>query len=309
MARPIALLLFTVSLVLISGCIGEQTTSGDGVVIEKFLSNPSEMYSGESFQLQLMVRNIGSVDAGNVRFDLSNIGTTYESKGLEISCEPECSEPIERFIAPDPQAGTTGESITCIWNCLAPEDVPRNAKITFNPVLRVYYDYESAIAKTITIVSEEELKSVQAQGKPLPSETMSLTTGPVKLSVQMRSPVKYVESTDKVTFPISIGIENVGGGVACYPDCGEPQNWDRVFLEMDPESGVSLYDCDLGMFNEIGLWEGRTRTIVCDGEISLFSEIEKGRWGAINLLQKTLRIKSIYEYFADTSTSLTVTGF
>jgi len=296
------------SMVLLSGCTGPQTTSGKGIVIENFISNPSEMYSGESFDLQLMIRNTGSVDAENVRFDLSNVGTTYENKGLEISCESECEEVIERFLAPDPEAGTIGESKTCIWKCSAPEEIPRNAKITFNPSMRVYYDYECGIVKSVTIVSEDELKSIQAQGRPLPSETSDLTGGPVRLSIQMRSPVKYLKDSDKVEFPISISVENTGGGVACHPSCNDPENWNKVFLEMDPQSGMSLKDCDVGMFNEVDLWEGRERTIVCDGELSLFS-ITGDRWGGVNILQKTLNVKATYEYFTDATTSLTVTGY
>jgi len=247
------------------------------------------------------IRNAGSVDARNVRFELSNTETTYGNRGTEISCEPDCLGVIERFLAPDPQAGTTGESKTCVWKCFAPEDLPRNAKITFNPILRVYYAYESTIVKSATIVSEDELRSIQAQGKPLPNEITSLTGGPIKLSIQMRSPVKYVERTGKVTFPVSISIENVGGGVACYPNCNDPKNWDKVFLEIDPESGMNLKDCDTGMFNEVDLWEGRSRTVVCDGEMLIPQRI--------NLLQKTLKIKARYEYFIDASTSLTVTGY
>jgi len=308
MSKSIPLFSLVFCLVLISGCIGPQATSERGIVIENFLSNPSEMYSGEHFDLQLMIRNTGSVDARNVRFDLFNIGATYADKGLEISCKPECAEVIERLLAPDPHAGTTGESKTCIWKCSTPEDIPRNAKITFNPNIRVFYDYEGNIVKSVTIVSEDELKSTQVQGKPLPSETTSLTGGPIKLGIHVRSPVKYIKDADKVEFPISISIENSGGGVPCYPSCSEPENWDKVFLEMDPQSGINLKDCDVGMFNEVDLWEGRERTVVCDGEISLFS-VTGDRWGGINILQKTLKIKATYEYFTDSTTSLTVTGF
>ncbi|NIO22455.1 MAG: hypothetical protein GTN38_00325 [Candidatus Aenigmarchaeota archaeon] len=307
MTKPAQLTLLVFCLVLLSGCVGQQTTSGNGIVIESFVSNPSEMYSGEPFNLQLMIRNTGSVDAGNVRFELSNIGATYENRGLEISCKTECSEVIERFLAPDPRAGTTGESKTCIWKCSAPEDIPRNSKITFNPSLRVYYDYESNIVKSVTIISESELRSIQAQGRSLPSETTSLTAGPVKLSIQMRSPVRYIEDTNKVEFPISISIENAGGGVACYPTCDDSVNWNKVFLETDPESGMNLKDCEVGMYDEVDLWEGRSRTVVCDGEISLFSEGDK--WTGINILKKTLKIRATYEYFTDAATSLTVTGF
>ncbi|NIO21505.1 MAG: hypothetical protein GTN76_12385 [Candidatus Aenigmarchaeota archaeon] len=308
MARTIQSLLLIFCLILVSGCIGQQTSSGDGLVIENFVSNPSEIYSGESFQLQLMVRNTGISDAKNVRFELSNIGTTYGSRGLEISCEPECLDVIQSLLAPDPQAGTTGESRTCIWNCFAPQDVPRNAKLTFNPNLRIYYDYENTIVKSVTIVSEDELRSIQSQGIPLPSEVVSPSGGPVTLSIQMRSPVKYIENSNTVTFPIAITIENVGGGVACHPSCSDPKNWNKVFLGLGPESGMNLKDCEIVMYNEIDLWEGRSRTIVCDGELSLFSEMS-GRRTGINLLQKTLEIKASYEYFVDTSTSITVTGF
>jgi hypothetical protein len=308
MKKAITLVLIVFCSILVSGCTGPQTPTGSGIIIENFVSYPSEMYSGESFNLQLMARNAGSFDARNVRFELSNVGTAYENKGLEIACETECPHVIDRFLAPDPQAGTTGESVTCIWKCSAPEDIPRNERLVFNPNIRVYYYYESSIVKSVTIASEDELRSLNAQGRPLPSETTSLTEGPIRLGIQTRSPVKYTEKANEVAFPISISIENVGGGVACYPSCSDPANRDRILLEMGPESGISLKDCGTWMYNEVDLWEGRTRTVVCDGEISLFSEIGD-KWGGLNILKKTLNMKASYEYFTDASTSLTVTGY
>jgi hypothetical protein len=308
MKKTIPLVLIVFCLVLVSGCTGPQTPAGSGIVIEDFVPYPSEMYSGESFNLQLMVRNTGSFDARNVRFELSNIGTAYGNKELEIVCETECPHVIDRFLAPDPQAGTTGESMTCIWKCFAPEEIPRNERLVFNPNDRVHYYYESSIVKSVTIASEDELRSLLMQGRSLPSETTSLTEGPIRLGIQMRSPVKYSEKANEVTFPISISIENVGGGVACYPSCSNPANRDRVLLEMGPESGMILKDCGTWMYNEVDLWEGRARTVVCDGEISLFSETGD-KWGGLNILRKTLNMKATYEYFTDASASMTVTGY
>jgi len=308
MSKPINLifLLLVCAAVLVSGCTGRQSAlGGNGVVIEEFSADPPDLYSGEPFQLKLMVRNAGPLDAKNVRFELSN--TKTRSEGLEITCKPECRGVLERLLAPDPQAGTSGESVNCIWKCNAPENVPRNAEILFNPEVRVYYTYESSVVSSVTILSTEELRSLQSRGEPLPSETISLAEGPIRLRLQMRSPVRYTEGTGKVTFPLSIHIENVGGGVACYPDCMSTENWDKVFLELDQQSEMNLKDCDVGMFNEVGLWRGKSRTIVCDAEIPLFSEA--GRRVDINILKKTIKIKASYEYFTDSVTSVRVRGY
>ncbi len=307
MAKPsdFIFLLVVCMIVLISGCAGRQTASGGmGVIIEEFSADPSDVYSGEPFQLKLMVRNTGPFDAENVMFELSN--TKTHTKGLEITCKPECRGVVERLLAPDLQAGTSGESMTCIWRCKAPENIPRNAEVLFNPEVRVYYVYESNVAKSVTILSVEELRSVQG-GKPLPSETLSHTEGPIRLDIRMRSPVRYVEGTGKVTFPLSIHIENVGNGVACYPDCIDTNNWNKVFLELDPESEMNLKDCDVGMSNEVSLWKGKSRTIVCDAEIPVFPE--GGRRTDVNILQKIIKIKASYEYFTDSTTSVRVRGY
>ncbi len=292
------------SLVLVSGCISGPITSGEGLVIENFVSSPSEVYAGEPFQLQLMVRNKGTSNARNVRFELSNIGTTYGGEESEISCNPECAGLIEYMLAPQPESGTTGESKTCIWQCTAPSNIPRNIAVTFSPSVRVTYEYESNTARSATIVSEEELRSLETQGKAITSETTSISNAPIRLDIEMRSPLKYNEKTGMITFPISIGIENTGEGVACYPSCGNPEDWNKVFLEMDPSSGVNLKDCNAGIFSSVNLWEGRERSIVCDGEIML-ANIKQTK---TNILKKTLKIKAKYEYFTDATTSVKVTG-
>jgi hypothetical protein len=211
-----SLILPFILIIASSGCIstGNPAGSGQGVIIENFEPDFAKVYAGENFKLQAKVKNIGSVDAEKVYPKLFNVmGGTGQN--FEISCQinDECG--CANLLAPDPERGTLGGSLSCIWECKAPKGIEKGMTVTFNPSVRLYYIYNTNTIKSITIASQDELRTIQNEGKPLPSETVSTTSGPVQMDIVVNGPIRYLSDEGEVIFPININIQNTGGGTAC----------------------------------------------------------------------------------------------
>ncbi|MFH1237593.1 MAG: hypothetical protein V1648_04295 [Candidatus Aenigmatarchaeota archaeon] len=285
-----------------SGCtsFGGQTSSGQGIVIENFESDFQKIYAGETFKLQMKAKNTGSVDADFIMPELYNIDKDLNGVNIAISCANGCGETI-KMLAKDADRGTEGESKTCIWNCKAPDDIPKGLSVTFNPSLRLYYLYRTTTIKSINIASQNELRALQTQGGALPSETVSTTEGPVQLDVVVNGPIRYWEGENTVTFPININLQNNGGGIACLK-CSDPKSWNKIILTFENEKGTAtLESCDLQTGKmEVDLWKGQSRTVTCEVRINVGQ--------TTGFVQKSLSFEAGYDYFVDASTSIEVVG-
>lgn len=334
MSRKAAGLFLSLSALLfalpISGCVVPSGTSGgSGVIIENFEVDFPRVYAGEKFQLQMKIRNTGSVDALNVYPKLYNIQTTLQGSKFDVSCEETCTTGVN-LLAPDPERGTEGESRTCIWNCQAPKEIPKGLSVTFNPSVRLYYWYGTNTIKSINIASQDELRSLQSRGGALPSETISTTQGPVSLDIVVNGPIRYWEDESKIRFPININIQNVGGGVSCVTEditipipmgiyapsfnyvtlisgCELSDNWDKVaiFFNGGDVGTIRVSNCDIsqdpGTKVIVDLWKGQSKTITCE------LEMDVPRTSA-GILQKNLNFDLSYAYFVDATVSLEVIG-
>lgn len=310
------LILSIFSALFISGCTfpgGEETASGSGVITENLEVDFPKVYAGEKFKLQMKMSNQGSVDAQNVEPVLFNIEKNAGGKMLEISCLGTCKSDII-LLAPDPERGTTGETKTCTWDCRAPSEIPEGLTVTFNPSVRLYYGYATHTVKSITIASQDELRSIQNQGGSLPSETISTTAGSVQLSVIVNGPIRYQENENKITFPINIDIQNTGGGTACdvgNDGCMNTKNWNKVNIVFDREddSSATLKSCNIADSIQtaqgtqgpaVDLWKGQSATLTCEVDLNI-QELS-------GLVQKNLKFSIYYDYFMDTSTTIEVLG-
>jgi hypothetical protein len=328
--KQTGLILLTLSVILTlttSGCtLPGGTTAGQGVIIENFEVDFPRVFAGEKFKLQMRMRNEGSIDAYNVYPKLYNIGTSFQNDMLEISCQHTCGQGVN-LLAPDPDRGTIGESRTCIWDCVAPTGIPKGLSVTFNPSVRLYYWYGTHTIKSITVASQDELRSLQSQGKSPPSETVSTTGGPVQMDIVVQGPIRYWEGEQRITFPININIQNTGGGTTCITSdvqvplpfgfttpsfsyvtmtagCENPDNWNKIRLYFDDLGGsVNLY-CTPGQDQQdiFELWKGQSTTITCEVDMVVPAGPSPG------FIQKNLKFYIDYAYFLDRTVGIEVVG-
>jgi hypothetical protein len=271
-----------------SGCVmpWEIGGSGSGVSIISFEPGFPSAYSGEPIDFRLKVQNTGSVDAVEVKPRITGLGTWRDSGGT-------CEE-WERLSAPIPEIGAPGETASCYWTYEAPE-LPQGLSAAYSPMVRLYYGYRTSAVESVFLASSNELRSMIDRGIPVPGQKTSQTSGPIKIDIKPDAPIRFWEGS--VTFPIAITITNVGGGVVCpsVGDCESGSSLNKLRLEIDSGSSISVSDCDL---DEVTLWQGRSNTMVCKATFSGLGSTGSG--------QKQIRIDANYGYYIDGETSVKV---
>ncbi|MCD6590685.1 MAG: hypothetical protein J7K72_01800 [Candidatus Aenigmarchaeota archaeon] len=298
--RNICAVLITILLAFsVSGCIAQKGAEHNGVIIEKFEPDLKDVFSGEDFQMLLMVRNTGSSVARNVYPELYNVGGVQSE--TRISCvKKSCASPFNLY-PPDQEIGTTGESRVCVWQCSAPP-VERGISMTFNPVVRVYYAYETDTVKTINLVLRDEIRNVNLDKLELPPETATSTKGPIKITIVTSGPMRFAKKQSELIFPVEILVENVGHGVACISDCKTSQTNERNKIRLYLSSkSMKFYDCDLERGEAaVDLWEGKTSKLTCSAHVYVNPKSK--------IIQKSIEIKAEYGYYIDKTTSILVRG-
>lgn len=270
-------------LVVISGCSsGGSPSLGNGVVIEAFEPDFRQVYSTEPVQLQLKIKNTGSVDATDTKLTLLNLDSEWAPSN---NCNP------GKLLAPDLERGTSGGSSLCLIDMKAPK-LPKGLSTTYNPVARISYTYNSQLIKSISVVPQAEARRLQNTGKALPAETVSSTSGPISISVETKGPIRVFGT--EVEFPLEVKFSNIGGGTVCNEDCASPENWNK--LKYDVSSTVISNDCPDNV--DITLFKGQTNTITCIGRAE---NVEF-------LTPASIQVSANYNYFIDSETSITVTG-
>jgi hypothetical protein len=293
--KPLLLVLPVLAVLLISGCtVPGAATTGNGVTIDAFEADFSNVLSGEPIQLQSKVSNTGSVNARNVLTTIH--GISEDEWDIQYPS-------LDTFdlIAPSPAMGTAGGTKLEIFQMTAP-DLPSGLSVTYNPTLRVEYDYRSTTIKSISLLPLAEARRLQQQGKTFSAETVSSTSSPVQFTITTKGPIRVFE--ENVQFPLEIQISNVGGGTVCLAEgCANEDRWNKLIYRITGPggqelSGLQLSDECTGE-RELSLFRGQTNTITCGVVITEQPD---------QPIQKQIQVESEYSYFIDRSAQITVTG-
>lgn len=282
-SKPV-LLLSLIVIVLISGCTST-IPSGNGIIVETFEPDFTNIFSNEEVTFNIRIRNVGSVDAENTVVKMIGLDEWSNDAWVGDNCGNG-----KNLLAGQPTFGTPGESRTCLYRIKAPK-VPQGISVPYQPTVRISYNYNSNILKTITIGSQDELKRIENGGGALPSEITSVTSSPVSLNVITQGPIRVFDGS--VKFPIQITIKNVGGGVVCGDNCINSNNWNKINIKT-MISDEEISDCTV---KEMNLFKGQSNTVTCYLTVT---EPETG------IAQKTISVSADYNYFYDATTSVTV---
>jgi hypothetical protein len=296
--KLVLLILPLLAVVMISGCTGSGgATFGTGVTILNWEPTFSSVESNDNLQFRLRVQNQGEALAlgvtpiitGIVPEDWGLAQYTGFGYGQSFDLEP-----------PDRIQNTEGEIRQITFDVLAP-DLPKGTTQTFTPQIRLYYNYETTASKLITLVNDQELKRLQDQGQTLSSKDTVSSAGPLKVTVNAGKFIKAREGGVSRILPITVDIQNVGGGVVSTK--GSSANDYKVALDVHTTSGRLGIDCTqsgiYGSNNVITLWKGQSATVTCLVQINSVISTEEANIQAI----------LDYDYYIDASTTVTVTGY
>ncbi|MEM7815565.1 MAG: hypothetical protein QXN71_00420 [Candidatus Aenigmatarchaeota archaeon] len=312
------------AVLIVSGCT-QPPASGKGVSLIDFGPDHPEVYSREPVTFRLLIRNEGYVEAKNAHAELLGIDEDWCSIQSGNKCTPSQGKRLEmlpnedlcrytgngfNLLPADRQAGTHGQEQICTWTYNAPP-LDKGFKITYTPVVRVFYSYKSAVTKLITFGSSSEIRRIRDSGGSLPSETTSSTEGPVQISIETKGPIRFWEQ--KVVFPVEITIKNVGNGAPCARDSSddtkkackatvagdEAKNKARIKITMDR---------NMKLLGECAGFEAGVTLPLYKGQNSFVCDMEASGLNFEGTVQKTIKAEALYEYFFDATSSITVIG-
>lgn len=314
------LLLF---LILLAGCAEQQTrpqvpqpepgvVPDTGIKIIYFLPDYTNLYSKDSFRLNLQVQNVGDAKAQNVNAELNKYGnfqlSDSQQKKLADSLEP-----------PDVSTNSPGETADTEWQVKTPES---STSFDYAFGVKIKYDYRTEAWTDGVVMSRERWKTLNQLGKAVEINT-GTTIGPVQISVSTREVVLPVtEGIAEKTFPVQVKLQNTGGGVvnsdrsSCNTEgvgC-----MDNVYLYIptgDATTVLSLESCSPAStnatsegtttvtFSNVTLMGGSSAYISCNIRASadLLAKPD---------LEKSFRIKAgaDYRYQVEGETTVTVQG-
>ncbi len=307
------LLLLIGAVIATSGCtaptIGGGTTGGGpGIVVDIFqptlgLTEPIE--SNEPVTFHLEVVNKGDYNNAPAVAELTGIDTN------EWNLFGDVYRDLGTLLAPDPESQTEGGRGIADWDVITPS-LQRNQEMTYEPIARVYYYYETHVRKPVWFVTGEELRRIVQTGGSLESEPTTPWAGPLTVTIDTGRFVKAREWRES-KFQLQIRIENTGGGQIFgrdYPVAIEVKWPDGVVPIGDcprqVQFGTGLYDKlppflsppSFGRF--VRLWNGRYTDITCEFQVTQ---------PPTNKVKKNFEVKLGYIYYVDAVTHITVKGF
>jgi len=294
------LLLVPIVVVAISGCTGTSdsgATFGTGIAILNWEPTfSSGLESGDSLQFRLRVQNQGEVTAVEVTPVIT--GIVPEDWGL----------PTSQFygygigqsfdmMPPNRIQNTPGEIRQETYDARAPS-LPFGVTQTFTPQIRVYYTYRTTASKLITLVNEQELKRLQDKGQTLSSKDTVSSAGPLKVTINAGKFLKSKDVGVSRAFPITVDIQNVGGGVVSTMN--QPEMDYVVDIAFQTTSGrLTLSGCqNQNTQGGVTLWKGQSATVTCTATIGQVLATEEAN----------IKVVLDYDYYVDASTAVTVTG-
>ena len=306
------LLLLPVIIMIVSGCTsGPGVGTGPGVVILGWEPELTNIYSNDDIDFLLKIQNQGESDARNVRADLTNIDPV-EWGGFGFQ-----EKQLGNLIKADQESGTPGETKTTQFLNLRAPMLAEGTAFTFEPIVRVSFDYTSTAIKPITIVDTQELVRIQQSGQALPAKPTLQTEGPLDIQIIMKNFVRTSSTfsgfgQEYDIFPVQIIVTNKlwesGGSVTHDGFLGSFGGFGEydypVQVSIEPPSGTNFVysgfgdDCSSFQFT-IDLFRGKQAEVTCELEVTSPPTIRQ---------ESNMKVELEYRFFSDRSTQIHVQG-
>ncbi len=303
---PIAAVMF------VAGCTTPSGIAmGPGVAILDWAPDHASVESRDEVQLRLQIQNQGGEQADNVRALLTVI-TFGDDEWIFGGIQSQPYQPLSDYlISPNPRYGTDGEKAEYIWYLYAPK-LPEGITQTYSPRVRIFYNYMTTAVKPVTIVNDDELRHLTDIGGSLPSQASQHSGGPLSVSVVTGKHIKIDSDSGNKVFPITIHIENTGGGIpywvsSIFNEYTIPEDKEyKINLGMQLPPGLAFAD-ECANYASAGgpsgsvvqLWKGRSADLTCKLLITHPPAVAQ---------EGTIKLYLYYGYAIDRSTSITVKG-
>ncbi len=278
-------------IILLSGCVGPEGTppistqmsSGTaGVVVEKFMAVPNEIYDDQKAVLLIKLKNSGESDATNGYIKIYG----YDPNEMEV-------QPSEEYFTlegADRALGLGGKEISKSFSLTVKKPLPYKQTFSYPIFARICYTYTTHAFGKVEIISEDEYLR-RAMNNEISQHPIQVenTNAPVMVYVEQTHPI--VASSKELVFKLR--IENIGPGYV-GPCSAAFEERNRI-----TEVTVSLGGVTCTSQKGVYLERGKSEEIVVSCGIPSSS---------VPVGTSDLRIDLTYPYYQDVETVLTVEG-
>jgi len=302
------LILPVLAVVLVSGCVGPSgpgVATGAGLVITDWEPDFSQVNSNEKVRVQLRAQNQGQVRAENIEAEITGIDITEWGTLMGFSAKKQLGSAMYA----DPETGTPGAVLTATWDLEAPK-LSKGVDFTYEPIVKLAYDYKTTAQKPITLVDIDELRNIMQQGKSLPSEPTTYSAGPLAVEIRTGDYVKTSDDFGKVydIFPLYVKVTNTqweqGGTVTqkgvMFPT-GEVSY--PVEMKITPPTGTNFvfsgFGQNCGQNVIMDLWQGKDAEITCELDVTSPPTYRE---------EKLINVELQYRYRTEAATQVRVVG-
>ncbi len=307
-SKTTLLVLPILAVIFVSGCVaptGPGTAVGAGLVISDWEPDFPQVNSGEKVRLQLRAQNQGQVRAESIEAEITGIDVAEWGTFAGFVTRKQLGSAMYA----DPTTGTPGAVITTTWDLEAP-DLSKGVEFTYEPIVKLSYDYKTSAQKPITLVDVDELRNIMQQGKSLPSESTRYSPGPLAVEIRTGDYVKTSDEFGRVydIFPLYIKVTNTQweqGGTVTTKGLIAPTGTADYPVEMTitPPTGTNFvysgFGQNCGQKVLLDLWQGKDAEITCELEVTTPPSYRE---------EKLINVDLDYRFRTEASTQIKVVG-
>ena len=315
----IIVLIFTTSVIFTSGCTNVQT--GNGVAITEFYTDFEQVLPGEKVDFYVKMQNLGSKTATNVFGELFGLDSAWYSNDANLGEGPwvgqeklpneiECRYTENKHFSlspPNQMFGTPGQEHICTWTYKAP-NMDHGMTASYEPKIRVFYDYETSADIGVVLVPREEMIRLQNNGDTPDAHIISKSSSPVDIDIQLQSPIRVSENT--VSFLMETTVTNSGDGVTCLKgrckNIGSSESLTGMLtLTINiPENSDLSFDCEGAP--KCSLKSMETVIQLYKGTNMIIQRINANLKDITTQQTRTIKINLDYSYFTEKTISVKV---
>lgn len=273
-----------------------KTTGLQGLAVDKFGAEITDIYPDQSVYLTMQLKNKGEMEARDTQAKLYNIRfggcpTCWTIQDVD----PSCNYGSVTWSCPgDLKAGEKSVDLPAVprqlrWNLRSPRDIPPHTTIPYEFMSRIYYRYKTIASTQLQVMSAKQYRKEEIATRKSPKVDNS--DGPLRIRVRTKQPVVVHEDNTKVNFCVL--VENVGSGTPFSKDV----SYRNIRLE---DEGIVDLEFDFSGLNR------KTREqikLVSDKQV----QCEQISVGSVDIKQDVkVTIEASYGYYQDTTTSVSV---
>ncbi len=218
MSKILLPIIAIIAVVIISGCTGGTgaiVNPNAGVVINNFVSTPSEVLEGDPVVFEAEIQNVGGTTARSTTIELFGVEGTWRNRDGSV-IESTLPEEFGRLDPAIVERNLPGDMRIKQWE-IVPPAIGQGITVPFSIETRVTYDYNTSGFLQVVAITEDEFQRQRIQGVSPNPPVVQNSAGPIQLTVPTADQYQYIvvdttSDEDTFVYPFRIRFTNAGTG-------------------------------------------------------------------------------------------------